>query len=44
MASRFAVADNDITSTEELKNSIVKTRTLEKVQSYGLEYLRNGQH
>jgi hypothetical protein len=42
MASRFVVADNNV--IEELKTSIVKTRILEKVQFYGLEYLRNGQH
>jgi hypothetical protein len=41
MASRFVVADNNV--IEELK-LLVKTRLLEKVQIYGLEYLRNGQH
>jgi hypothetical protein len=34
MASRFVVADNDV--IEELKTSIVKTWTLEKVQIYWL--------
>jgi hypothetical protein len=43
MASRFVVADNDV--FEELKlKLLVKTQTLEKVQIYGLELLRNGQH
>jgi hypothetical protein len=42
MASRFVVTDNNV--TEELRTSIAKTRTLEKVQIYWLEYLRNGQH
>jgi hypothetical protein len=36
MASRFVVADNDV--IEELKTSSGK------VQIYGSEYLRNGQH
>ena len=43
MASRFVVADNDV--FEELKlKLLVKTQTIEKVQIYGLELLRNGQH
>ena len=41
MTSRSVVADNDV--IEELKTSIVKTWTLENVQIYRLEYLRNGQ-
>jgi hypothetical protein len=40
MVPRFLIADNNV--IEELKTS-VKTRTLEKVQIYWLEYLRNGQ-
>jgi hypothetical protein len=41
MASRFVAANNDV--TEELKTSSENSNTIEKVQIYWLEYLRNGQ-